>query len=252
MSHKRIQRIISIYIVTGFIFIGGIISLYAFCSDNKPKFVEAASYKALTNEVKLTLFGFSTVPELQKVQIIVTPAPTITPTTPTMPTPTPTATPKPKKLASNGKEYKYYEVYDKYYGSDKWHSLSKKLQEYTYELCIEYKIEKYYTLLLCQMYHESKYNPKAVSASNDYGLAQINICNHRSLRKKLGITNFLDPRQSILCNVYMMSGYLKEVGAEKALLWYNSGNPNTTIKRSWGYKSKIITLWNDCIRIKKK
>lgn len=189
-----------------------------------------------------------TIVQEKEVKIESTPYSTSEPTATPTPKPTATPTPVPKELASNGEEYKYYEVYDKFYGSDEWHHLSKKLQKHTYELCIEYGIEKYYTLILAQLYYESQYDADVISKTNDYGIAQINKCNHKYLKEELGIDDFLDPYQGILANIYMMSGYLKQVGPEKALLWYNSGNPNTKIKRSWNYKSNIITLWKDYVR----
>ena len=148
------------------------------------------------------------------------------------------------RLASNKKPYVYYEVYDFFYGSDKYHSLDYELQEYTYELCIEYDIEEYYTLILCQLYYESKYNAKAISSSGDYGIAQINKCNHKWLSRKLGITDFLDAEQSISCNIYMMSDFLKKYNVESSLFCYNTGSPNG----SNTYSDNIIYMWNNGVR----
>lgn len=148
------------------------------------------------------------------------------------------------KTASNGKPYVYYEVYDKFYGSKEWHSLNSSLQEFTYELCIEYNIEKYFTLILCQLFYESMYDYDAVSSTSDYGIAQINKSNHKWLRKKLNITDFLDPYQSILCNIYMMSSYLKKYSVESSLFCYNTGKTNGSNR----YARNIIYLWNNCLR----
>lgn len=140
---------------------------------------------------------------------------------------------------------KYYEVYDVYYGSNEYHSLNIELQEYMYDLCVEYGIEEHFQLLLCQLFYESCYNPNAISATNDYGIAQINIMNHQWLKQTLGVTNFLDPKQSILCNVYLMSDNLKELEPSMALLKYNTG-------RSWGepnnYVRNIMDLYENQMR----
>ena len=148
------------------------------------------------------------------------------------------------ELASNGKPYVIYEVYDAFYGSDKWHMLDAELQKYTYELCIEYGIEKYFTLILCQLYYESQYDEDAVSQTSDYGMAQINRTNHKWLSKELGITNFLDAKQSILCNIYMMSSNLKKYSVESSLFCYNTGKRNGSNR----YSRNIIYLWNNCVR----
>lgn len=153
-------------------------------------------------------------------------------------------TEEPIRLASNGKPYAYYEVYDFYYGSDEYHNLDYNLQEYAYDLCIEYGIEDYYTLILCQLYYESKYDPDVISESNDYGIAQINKCNHKWLSSKLGITNFLDAKQSILCNIYLMSNNLKKYSVESSLFCYNTGSPNG----SNTYSRNIFYMWNNGVR----
>jgi hypothetical protein len=137
--------------------------------------------------------------------------------------------------------YKYYKVIDKGYEA----TLDYDLQEYTYDLCVDYGISEYYTLILCQLYVESGYNANVISSSNDWGIAQINICNHKWLSKELGITNFLDPRQSILCNIYLMSDNLKKYNVESSLICYNAGKPNSTNPSAKRYANKIIALWNN-------
>lgn len=169
---------------------------------------------------------------------------TTSPVSSEVPTVTPEETEEPVKLASNGEPYVYYEVYDFYYGSDEYHSLDCNLQEYTYDLCIEYGIEKYYTLILCQLYYESQYKPDAVSESSDYGIAQINKCNHKWLSEELGITDFLDAKQSILCNIYLMSNNLKKYSVESSLFCYNTGSPNG----SNTYSRNIFYMWNNGVR----
>lgn len=113
-----------------------------------------------------------------------------------------------------------------YYINDNgWKSyLDEKYQNYLYDMCIKYDVEEYYTLFIAQMYHESGFDVDAVSATNDHGLMQINICNHDSLEKMFGFTDFLDPYVSIESGVYFMSEFLHKYNdVEKALVCYNRG-----------------------------
>jgi len=132
--------------------------------------------------------------------------------------------------------YKHYNV-----------ALSDELQDYTHTMCERYGIVDYYDLILKQMYVESGYVSGLVSATNDYGLMQVNICNHRSLAKLLGITDFLDDKQSIEAGVYIMSIYLTEYNdASAALMCYNLGDASA--QRCWSkgiystdYSNKILS-----------
>lgn len=146
---------------------------------------------------------------------------------------------EPENLAKDGTQYKYYKIVDNGYQK----ALDEDLQEYTYDLCVDYGITEYYTLILCQLYKESTYRENLISETNDYGIAQINISNHDWLSEVLGVTDFLDARQSILCNIYLMSDYIEKYGVESALVCYNTGKPYS----SNPYARKIIDLWNNCI-----
>lgn len=88
--------------------------------------------------------------------------------------------------------------------------LSMELQEYTQVLCEE--MDVYYPLVLAVMAQESGYSPSAVSPENyngsrDFGLMQINSKNHQWLESVLGVSDWLDPRQSILAGIYILSLY---------------------------------------------
>ncbi len=129
-----------------------------------------------------------------------TPAPTITPA--------PTPEPEPSVPATV-----IYNV-----------PLSEKLQLFTYERCQENLVDNYYPLMIAVMWHESNFDALAVSKTNDYGLMQINICNHEWLQEKLGLTDFLDAEQSIQAGVYILARYLlKYEDVDKALMAYNMG-----------------------------
>lgn len=118
------------------------------------------------------------------------------------------------------RENTLYYVIDEGYRFD----MPAEWQDYLWEQCAAYGITEYYELLLAQSYHESAWDPNAVSKSNDYGLMQINKCNHEWLSETLGVTDFFDPYQSIDCGVYMMSGFLKKYNdVQIALVCYNMG-----------------------------
>ena len=138
------------------------------------------------------------------------------------------------------REYSYYKVINT--NENNYEStLDLELQDYLYETCKKYGIEDHYELLMAQMYNESRFKAEVISKTNDWGLMQINECNHEWLSQTLGITNFLDPYQSIECGVYMMSGYLKKYSEETALVAYNRGE--SKVKQgmtSSGYSARVL------------
>lgn len=102
--------------------------------------------------------------------------------------------------------------------------LAVEYQDYLWEMCKKYEVTEYYTLFLAQMWHESRYDVDAISKTHDYGLMQINQCNHSWLRDDLGVSDFLDPYQSIECGVYIMSDFLHKYNdVQTALVCYNKG-----------------------------
>ena len=121
--------------------------------------------------------------------------------------------------------------------------LADDLQLYTYNLCEEYGITLHYPLVLAVMGHESRYDEKVISRTNDYGLMQINKVNHNWLREKLSITDFLDAKQNIHAGVYMLSTYLnKYATVNEALMAYNMGEGGA--RKQWAagnYKTAYTT-----------
>lgn len=111
--------------------------------------------------------------------------------------------------------------------------LSDDLQVYIYELCAEREIP--YTLAIAIIEQESNYRSDTISKSNDYGLMQINIINHESLKNIIGVTDFLDPKQNCDAGIYMLANYYRKYNDEhKALMAYNLGE--TGAKRRWNNK----------------
>lgn len=133
-------------------------------------------------------------------------------------------------------------------------ALSYDEQIYAYNISKKYGIQ--YELFLALMYVESGFMPTKISATNDYGLCQINISNHASLSRTLGITNFLDPYQSMNAGAYWLSRYFTSWGKTvsdpgtlelHALNSYNRGDGS--YKRylaagnsasSWYYGNKVV------------
>lgn len=124
--------------------------------------------------------------------------------------------------------------------------LSKDLQLYTYNRCIEYGIPEHYELILAMMWQESNYTPDIISATDDYGIMQINACNHEWLSDLLGTTNFLDVYQNIDAGTYIISKMLLKYGDEhKALMAYNMGENGAALNWDAGiytssYSREII------------
>lgn len=136
------------------------------------------------------------------------------------------------------RENTLYYVLDDGYRFD----LDDKYQDYLWEQCKERGIEKYYKVLLAQMYHESAFNISVISRTNDYGLMQINICNHEWLGKVIGDNDFLNPYTSIRAGVYLMSDFLNRYNdVQKALVCYNRGE--NAVKKgtySTGYSQCVV------------
>ena len=124
--------------------------------------------------------------------------------------------------------------------------LSKELQLYTYTRCVDYGIPEHYELVLAMMWQESNYTPDIISATDDYGIMQINACNHKWLSDLLGTTNFLDVYQNIDAGTYIISKMLLKYGDEhKALMAYNMGENGAALNWDAGiytssYSREII------------
>lgn len=108
--------------------------------------------------------------------------------------------------------------------------LSKDLQLYTYNRCVEYGVPEHYELVLAMMWQESNYTADLISSTDDYGIMQINSCNHSWLVDLLGPTNFLDASDNINAGVYVISKLLIKYGDEhKALMAYNMGEHGASL-----------------------
>lgn len=134
---------------------------------------------------------------------IVTTAPTITPKPTSTPTPKPTK--KPEKLPPNLDIPLDYDV-----------------QRYIYRQCKHN--DDLYCFIMAMIEQESGFDAGEVSSTNDYGLMQINSCNHEKLQDKYGRKDFLDPYDNVYCGIRIIRGYLKEFKYKNlSLMAYNMG-----------------------------
>ena len=98
--------------------------------------------------------------------------------------------------------------------------LAYDLQELMQDQCERYGVP--YALALAIAEVETHFDPDAVSPTNDYGLMQINQCNHEWLQG-LGMDP-LTHAGNIEAGVYIIGGYLERYGdTERALMAYNCG-----------------------------
>lgn len=108
--------------------------------------------------------------------------------------------------------------------------LSNELQLYTYTRCVDYGIPEHYELVLAMMWQESNYTADLISRTDDYGIMQINKCNHEWLSNLLGTTDFLDVHQNIDAGIYIIAKLLRKYGDEnKALMAYNMGEHGASL-----------------------
>ena len=103
--------------------------------------------------------------------------------------------------------------------------LSEELQRYTYEKCMEEKID--YTLVLALMWRESRFKVDAVgynsNGTKDNGLMQINDVNRAWLARDHGINDLLDPHQNIAAGTGILGQLTDRHGMHNALMAYQYG-----------------------------
>lgn len=125
--------------------------------------------------------------------------------------------------------------------------LSFELQDYIRNLCDEKGVPM--SLIMAIIEVESYFKPDLISGTNDYGLMQINTCNHEWLREKHGITDFLDPFQNVFCGITILAGHYDKFGdVDMALMAYNLGAGGA--KKKWKnnvfetrYTEKVNSAW---------
>lgn len=127
--------------------------------------------------------------------------------------------------------------------------MSEELQEYTYYLCDSYYLD--FDFVMALIYTESGFNTKSISAAGDYGLMQINKCNHKALADAFGISDFTEPYGNIRAGIYILRGLFEKYDDEnKVLMAYNMGEYGASVLWEQGvyetvYSNKVLTKANE-------
>ena len=105
-------------------------------------------------------------------------------------------------------------------------NLDRVMQDFIFVEAGEAAVD--YELVLAIIQNESGGDPNAISATGDYGLMQINKCNHAWLAENYGLTDMLDPKQNVIAGITILatlyqSGDNTEAGLHKILMAYNMG-----------------------------
>lgn len=123
--------------------------------------------------------------------------------------------------------------------------LSHELQDYIFALCEEKNVPS--RLVIAMIETESSFRSDVISGTDDYGLMQINACNHEWMSERYGVTDFLDPFQNVLCGISYIAGHLDSCDGdiEKALMSYNMGGYGASLLWEKGvystaYSRKIV------------
>lgn len=104
--------------------------------------------------------------------------------------------------------------------------LSYDLQKYIWNKCKENNVE--YELIIAMISLESGFKANVISKNSDYGLMQINKINHKRLKEKLNINDFLNPYDNVTAGIHMISELKnnscgKYKTTEQYLMAYNMG-----------------------------
>lgn len=108
--------------------------------------------------------------------------------------------------------------------------LSEDMQDEVLSIANKNRVDQLTVLAIIDV--ESNYNPDSISETADYGLMQINVCNHERLSEILELTNIMEPTQNVEAGAYMLSLlYQKYQDMNMALMAYNMGE--TDAQRLW-------------------
>ena len=131
-----------------------------------------------------------------------------------------------------------------------------ELQKHVYQVAEEYGLD--WTLLMAVIQKESRFNPYAVSSTNDYGLMQINHINHGWLSVETGVHDFLDPRENVRAGAYMLSQLLSRYqDVHMALMAYNMGEGGASDWWNQGvytsaYSREVVSIQRELKRANKE
>lgn len=123
-------------------------------------------------------------------------------------------------------------------------ALPEELQEFTYYLSKGYYID--FSFVMGLMYCESGFRTEIVSGTNDYGLMQINVCNHKWLAEDLGLTDMTNPYQNIRAGLYILRRLFEKYDdPAKVCMAYNMGERGASMLWEQGvdetaYSKKVL------------
>lgn len=131
--------------------------------------------------------------------------------------------------------------------------MSAELQDYVRAVSADYGIP--FELTMAVIYCESSFNPAAISSTGDYGLMQVSYINHGWLASDLGITDFLDAKQSIRAGCHILAEKIRESGGDftKALMRYHDGDDGALELMKQGifstkYTDDVLSKYYEYIR----
>ncbi len=125
--------------------------------------------------------------------------------------------------------------------------LSESLQRFIHEVSADEKVPV--TLVLAMIEHESRFNADAVSATDDYGLMQINVINHEWLEEQYRCADMMNPYQNVFCGVKIIGRFVEKYEGDynRALMSYNMGDYGA--RKAWEngvestrYSTSILSL----------
>lgn len=109
--------------------------------------------------------------------------------------------------------------------------LDEDLQEFIFYLCAGYDID--FTFAMAMIQQESNFDADVVSATNDYGLMQINQCNLDYIEEALGITDILEPYNNVRAGLFILRKLFEKYETpERVLMAYNMGEGGAS--KLWG------------------
>ena len=100
--------------------------------------------------------------------------------------------------------------------------MDEDLQEFVFYLSATYEMD--FTFVMALIQQESGFRSDVVSATNDYGLMQINEVNHQYLKEQLEIADFLNPYDNIRAGMFILRKLFEKYETPaKVLMAYNMG-----------------------------
>lgn len=115
--------------------------------------------------------------------------------------------------------------------------LSAKLQEFVTEKCAQEQIDT--NLVYAIMWHETRFQPDAISKTQDYGLMQINKPAHfAELQERYGISDMremLEPYKNAEYGIELIASLIHEHGVKNGLAAYKCGEAGMRANLRRGY-----------------